>query len=109
MVTLVEHVERLKKHCDDSPEFIVWSILHNERKMDEDSLLVYAINKTPFFNEMVVLWGSGDGMKIYNWVKDISIQNKCSKLCSVSNRWKALCRKYHGRPIGMMYEVEGFM
>ena len=109
MKTLIEHVESLSRYCDDRPELIIWSILHNERIMDDDSLLVYAINRTPFGNEMVVIWGSGNGNKIYDWVKNISIQNKCEKICSVSSRWKALCRKYHGKPVGMMYEVEGFI
>jgi hypothetical protein len=50
--------------------------------MDDDSLLVYSIYKTPFFTEMVVMWGSGDGKKIYNWVKEISIERKCNKISS---------------------------
>lgn len=108
MVTLIEHVQRLKKYCDDSEELITWSILHNERRMDDDSLLVYGINKTPFFNELIVLWGSGDGMKMYGWVKEIARENECTKLCSTSKRWKALCRKFHGKPIGMMCNFDSF-
>lgn len=71
MKTLIEHVESLSKHCNDSPETILWSILHNERIMDDDSLLVYAINKTPYDNELFLMWGDGNGSKMYEWVKEI--------------------------------------
>lgn len=107
MKTLIEHVESLSKHCKDRPELILWSILHNERIMDDDSLLVYAINKTPIDNELFLLWGDGNGDKIFEWVKKIQKENNCKIITLMSTRWQAICRKYKTKPVKVMLEWEG--
>lgn len=109
MVSLIEHVERLVKHCVNTKEEILESILNNEYIMDEDSLLCYSIDKTCSGNYMMIMWESGDGDKMWQWIQDLSREHQCKKIYFISQRWKPLCRKYKFRPVGVLCEREGFM
>lgn len=102
MKTLIEHVESLSKHCDDRPEVILWSILHNDMIIDDDSLLVYDVEIYPFGNELNVMWGDGDGRKIEGWVMKVAKENNCVLLHTITKRWKPYMRRFHAKPVGMM-------
>ena len=109
MVTLLQHVENLSKHCEDSPDLILWSILNNDRKMDDDSLLVYAINATPFGNEIVLIWGSGNGDKLYEWTKELQTEHNIQTVTIMTTRWKGMCRRFKMKPVGVMLERRGLL
>jgi len=106
MKTLIEHVESLSKHCEDRPEIILWSILHNNMIIDDDSLLVYDVEIYPFGNELNVMWGDGDGRKIEEWVMKVAKENNCKKMYVITKRWKPFARRFHCRPVGVILERE---
>jgi hypothetical protein len=107
MKTLIEHVESLSRYCKDRPELILWSILHNERIMDDENLLVYAINPTPYGNEMVLIWGDGNGDTLYEWTKELQNKFNCQLITIMTTRWRAMCRRFKMKPVGVMLEREG--
>ena len=107
MTTLIEHVESLSRYCEDTPDEILWSILHNDKRMDDDTLMVYAINYTPFGNELVIIWGSGNGDKLYQWTKELKGEHDCKTVTLTTTRWKAMCRRFKMKPVLVMLEREG--
>ena len=106
MKTLIEHVENLSKHSDERPEIILWSILHNKRIIDDDSLLVYCIEHYPSGNEFNLMWGDGDGSKIEEWAERIAKENNCVKMYVITKRWKPFARRFHAKPVAVILERE---
>lgn len=110
MTTLFQHVENLKRFTDDTEEEIMCSILHSNFVMDDNSLLSFSIEKNIFGTWMSGLWMDGDGHTIYRWIKEAKEKYKVDKIYFVSNRWKAMDRKYKElkiKPIGVLCEVGG--
>ena len=105
MKTLLDHVKILSKKCHYAEDQVLRSILRNDFIIDDDSLLCYSINKGEV-GEIMMMWGEGDGEKIIRWAKSLAKENDCEKLCCISNRWEALCRKFKFRPTGVLCEME---
>ena len=106
MITLIEHVESLSKHCDDRPDVILWSILRNHIVMDEDTLLAYSVETYPSGKELNVMWGDGNGNKLDEWANKIAKENDCVKIYVTTKRWKPFARRFHAKPVGMILERE---
>lgn len=108
MITLIDHVKRLKKWTTDTEETILQSILLNKFIIDDDSLFCYYIETTPWEKSMTLTWVDGDGDKIKKWIEQIMKENNCTKMYGITKRWKSFIRKYGGRPVGMLVEREAF-
>ena len=106
MKTLIEHVESLSRYSDERPDEILWSILHNKRIVDEDSLLVYRVESYYGGNELNIMWGDGDGKKMEKWANKIAKENNCVKMYIITKRWKPFIKKYKGRPVAVILERE---
>nr|DAQ62583.1 MAG TPA: hypothetical protein [Caudoviricetes sp.] len=109
MKTLVQHVDALAQHSTDSKDVILQAILGSPFIIDEDSLLCYYVEKYPWANYLTILYESGNGTKIWEWVKKISRENKCEKIYCITQRPKGVCRKYGFRQSGVLCEREGFI
>lgn len=108
MITLVQHVENLKRFTEDTEEEIITSILHNRLVMNDSSLLSYSVDKNIFGTWITIMWIDGDGKEIYQWISDIQKEHKCDKTFFVSKRWKAMSRKYKElniKPLGVLCEM----
>ena len=108
MVTLIQHVENLKRFTEDTEEEIITSILHNNLVMDDNSLFSYSVEKNIFGIWLNIMWIDGDGKTIYKWISEAQRQHKCDKTFFVSQRWKAMSRKYKElkiKPLGVLCEM----
>ncbi len=107
-MTLDEHVSRLAKHCVDSndKELIKKSILERPYIMDDDTLMVYCINENVCGNSLMIFHADGNGNKIWKWMHDIAKQNNCNVIQCLTNREKALERKWGFKPIATYMELE---
>ena len=106
MLTLIDHVDKLSKHTVDTKEVILQSILMNPFIIDEDTLMGYYISYDPWGISMTITWMNGDSNKIQEWIRRTCDKYKCTKIYGISQRWKALQRKYGARPIGMLMEIK---
>lgn len=108
MVSLIQHVENLKRFTEDTEEEIIISILHNNLVIDDNSLFSYSVEHNIFGTWMTVMWIDGDGKTIYKWIKETVKKHKCDKVFFVSKRWKAMDRKYKElkiKPLGVLCEI----
>ena len=106
MITLIDHFKNLCKHCNDSPEDILWSILRHDKIIDEDSLLVYYIESYPSGKELNIMWGDGDGRKIEEWATKIAKENGCHKMYAITRRWKSFMRRFPSKCVAVILERE---
>lgn len=107
-MTLDEHVARLAKHCVDSNDqkLIKQSIIENPYIMDETTLMSYNIYENLTGNSLMILHADGDGKTIWKWMHDIAKQNHCNVIQCLTNRVKALQRKWGFKPIATYMELE---
>lgn len=108
MITLDEHVENLSKYCTDckSKEVIKRQILMNPYIMDETSLMSYFVNENIDGNSLMILHADGDGTTIWKWMHEVAKENKCNIIQCLTNRAKALERKWGFKPIATYMELE---
>ena len=108
MITLEEHVERLSKWCVDSDDkdLITKQILANPFMMDETSLMSYFVNNNVDGNSLMILHADGDGKTIWEWMHKVAKENQCNIIQCVTNRAKALERKWGFKPIATYMELE---
>ena len=104
--TLIDHVNSLSRYSDDTPDDIIWSILHNKVKMDDDTLLVYRVESHSHGNELNVMWGSGDGNKLDEWATQIAKENNCKKMYVITKRWRPFMRRFRAKPTAVILERE---
>ena len=108
MITLLEHVERLKKWTTDTEVEILQSVLLNKFIIDEDTLLCYFVEVSPWETTVMITWMDGDGDKLKQWINQVMKDNNCTKMYGITKRWKAIQRKFGARPVGMLMEREAF-
>lgn len=106
MITLIQHVQSLAKHCDTPPDEILWGILNNNRIIDNDTLLVYCVESYPNGKELNVMWGDGNGDKLNEWADRIAKENDCKKMYVITKRWKPFARRFHCKPVAVILERE---
>lgn len=106
-MTLDEHIKRLAKHSVDSPEEIKTCIEKNSILQNEDSLMSFCYNYDDVHGKtMMVMFASGDGKTIWDWIHYAARNGDCSKVYCITQRPKALERKWHFKPIGTVMELE---
>ena len=107
-MTLDEHVSRLAKHCIDSSneDLIKQTILEHKYMMDETSLMSYCVNNDTDGKKLMVMFADGDGNTIWEWMHKVARENGCKLIQCLTNRHRALERKWGFKPIATYMELE---
>ena len=106
MISIEQHVAMLAKHCTCSPKEIEDCIWKNRLVMDTDSLLSYSLKEQSNGMAMTVLFASGDGPKIEGWMLEEANKFNCKSIYCVTQRPRAMGKKYKFKPVGTLMERE---
>jgi hypothetical protein len=108
MMKIADHARILTKFCDDSVEEIIKCIMLNYLVLDGDSLLSYSIKDQSNGRAMTVLFVSGKGEKINQWINEEAKRQGCKYIYCVTRRPKSVGHKYGFKSVGtlMMREVK---
>ena len=107
MLTLDDHLKGLVKHTSNTREEILLAIETNYHELTENFLIVWSISEEADGKVMYVLFGSGDGLKAMERLKEIAKKGNCKRIYCVTQRPRGMEKKLGFKPVGvlMMQEV----
>ena len=74
--------------------------------MDETSLMSYCVIENITGNSLMIFQADGDGKTIWKWMHEVARENNCNVIQCLTNRAKALERKWGFKPIATYMELE---